>query len=113
MLHFYPWPHKIFESRMAQMGKDDAEKGDEPGSVLFKRGFAMKPERYVDDDLIVKKGISILLDQLGPVETDRFIALARTNRMESVKRHRQWQKGLVKESFLQEILREKELPDKA
>ncbi len=64
----------------------------------------MKPEKYVDDDAIVKKGITVLFDQLGPVETDRFLTLTKKKREESVKRHDRWQKGLVKESFYQEIL---------
>lgn len=66
----------------------------------------MKPERYLDDDLLVKKGITALMDRLGPVETDRFIALTNKNREESVKRHRRWQNNLVKESFIQEIQKE-------
>ncbi|MEW6237513.1 MAG: hypothetical protein AB1656_19185 [Candidatus Omnitrophota bacterium] len=72
----------------------------------------MKPERYLEDDLIVKKGIYALLDQLGPVETDRFIALARKKREESLKRHRRWQKEIVKETFMQEILNEQDFLEK-
>ena len=52
---------------------------------------------------IWEKAIEVLIQELGPVETARFINLLRPKRVESVKRHRQWQKNLDKDEFLKEI----------
>jgi len=37
--------------------------------------------------------------ELGPVETARFLNIQRSKRVESVKRHREWQKSLEKDNF--------------
>jgi len=63
----------------------------------------MKPEKYMDEDLLIKKSIDILMDKLGPTETFRFLTLPREKRIESVKRHREWQKTLNKDEFFDEI----------
>ena len=64
----------------------------------------MKALKYLEEKDIIKKGIDILMKELGPVETARFINIPRLKRIESVKRHREWQKTLNKEEFLKEIL---------
>lgn len=43
------------------------------------------------------------MEKLGPVETSRFLAMDRPKRMESVKRHRQWQKDLDQGAFLDSV----------
>lgn len=64
----------------------------------------MKALRYLPEEDVLKKGIDILIKELGPVETARFLNIPRVKRVESVKRHREWQKLLNKEEFLNEIL---------
>jgi len=63
----------------------------------------MKALKYLKDEDILKKGIDILMKELGPVETIRFINIPRSKRIETVKRHRDWQKNLIKENFFKEI----------
>jgi len=63
----------------------------------------MKAERYMDEDTLIKKSIKVLIDTLGPVETIRFLNLPRKKRIESVKRHREWQKELNKDKFFNEV----------
>ena len=63
----------------------------------------MKAERYLADEVTIKKGIDVLIKELGPVEAMRFINIPRERRMESVKRHREWQKMLDKEHFFDEV----------
>ena len=53
--------------------------------------------KYTDEDTLVKKAVEVLLRELGPVDTMRFVAMPRTKRLESVKRHRKWQKTLKKD----------------
>ncbi len=63
----------------------------------------MKTLRYLNEKDILKKGIDVLMKELGPVETARFINIPRTKRVESVKRHQEWQKSLEKEDLFKEI----------
>lgn len=63
----------------------------------------MKPERYLNEEELIRKAIGALIQELGPVETARFVNLPLPKRMESVKRHRRWQKSLDKEKFIKEI----------
>jgi hypothetical protein len=63
-------------------------------------GFAMKAERYLNEEAAIKKGVDALVRELGPVEAMRFLNLPRESRQESVKRHREWQKTLDKKYFL-------------
>jgi hypothetical protein len=63
--------------------------------------------KYMDEDVIIKKAIRALFEELGPIEAIRFITIPKTKRMESVKRHREWQMMLDKEKFLDEVFAEK------
>jgi len=63
----------------------------------------MKTEKYLNEEELIRKAIEVLLQELGPVETARFVNLPRPKRIESVKRHRQWQKTLDKDRFIKEI----------
>jgi hypothetical protein len=63
----------------------------------------MKAIKYMDEELMVKKAIKALIMELGPIEANRFINMPRKKRIESVKRHRQWQKHLDKDRFFDQI----------
>jgi hypothetical protein len=67
----------------------------------------MKTLKYMNEEEILKKGINILMKELGPVETIRFLNIPRNKRVESVKRHRDWQKTLNKDEFINDIFGEK------
>jgi hypothetical protein len=67
----------------------------------------MKVARYMDDELVVKKGVELLVKGLGPVEALRFLNFPRERRIESVKRHREWQKTLDQKQFFDEMFAEK------
>jgi hypothetical protein len=72
-------------------------------AFLHGGGFAMKAERYLDEEATIRKGVDALVRELGPVEAMRFLSLPRERRQESVKRHREWQKTLEKKSFFDEV----------
>lgn len=57
----------------------------------------------MDEDTVVKKGVEVLIKELGPVDTVRFINLSKEKRFESIKRHRLWQNSLNKEAFLNDL----------
>ena len=63
----------------------------------------MKALKYMDEEVVIKKGVDILVRELGPVEAMRFLCFPKQKRVESVKRHREWQKQLDKESFFDEV----------
>ena len=59
--------------------------------------------QYKTEEELVEKAVSILLKELGPIETSRFMNLPQKKRIESVRRHRQWQQTLNKQDFLKTI----------
>ncbi|NIA30989.1 MAG: hypothetical protein GWP06_13880 [Actinobacteria bacterium] len=63
----------------------------------------MNKEQYITEEELVEKATLVLLKELGPLETSRFINLPKKLRVESVKRHQKWQKTIDKNKFLDEI----------
>ncbi len=59
--------------------------------------------KYMNEDVVIKKAVEVLIKELGPVEAIRFINMPRKKRMESVKRHREWQKTLSKQQFFDKV----------
>ncbi|HNR86799.1 MAG TPA: hypothetical protein PKM65_00490 [Spirochaetota bacterium] len=47
----------------------------------------MKGIKYRGEDDMLQKGVTVLMKELGPVETVRFMNISRKKRAESVKRH--------------------------
>ena len=43
------------------------------------------------------------MQALGPIEATRFLARPRGRRLESVKRHRQWQATLDRQQFFDQV----------
>ncbi|MBI5326940.1 MAG: hypothetical protein HZB80_01400 [Deltaproteobacteria bacterium] len=66
----------------------------------------MKTVKYMDEEVAIKKGMEALIKELGPVEALRFVNIPIKKRMESVKRHREWQKLLSKEKFFDDVFAE-------
>ena len=63
----------------------------------------MKAAKYLDEEVMVKKAVKALFRELGPVEANRFISMPRKKRIESVRRHREWQKNLNKDAFFKGV----------
>ncbi|TVR58222.1 MAG: hypothetical protein EA420_17645 [Candidatus Competibacteraceae bacterium] len=63
----------------------------------------MKTTRYLDEEVVIKKGMQALVSTLGSVEAVRFMTLPREKRIESVKRHREWQNTLDKDAFFDDV----------
>ena len=57
----------------------------------------------MDEEILIKKATGVLIKELGPVEAIRFINMPKKKRLESVKRHREWQKLLDKDQFFNEV----------
>ena len=63
----------------------------------------MRTEKYMDEEAVIRRGVQALIKELGPVEALRFMNLPKKKRLESVRRHREWQKLLDKNRFLDEV----------
>lgn len=59
--------------------------------------------RYLPEEELIRRGLAALMQNLGPVETARFLTLPRRPRVESVERHRRWQDGLDQTEFFAQI----------
>lgn len=66
----------------------------------------MKGTKYIEADVLIKKAIEVLFKEVGPVETNRFVNMPREKRMESVRRHREWQKRLKKDAFFDAVFKD-------
>ena len=73
---------------------------------MRKGEFKMTNVKYMSEDVVIKKAIEALIEELGPVEAIRFINIPKRKRMESIKRHRKWQNMLDKSVFFDEIFTE-------
>lgn len=63
----------------------------------------MKASVFTDEEQLIAKAVHVLIKELGPVEASRFLALPRKRRVESVKRHRQWQAQLQQDEFFDRV----------
>lgn len=63
----------------------------------------MKQGQYIKEEKLLKKGIDVLMEKLGPVEASRFLSLPVPKRIESVKRHHKWQNKLEKDAFFSDV----------
>ena len=63
----------------------------------------MKNRIINNNDELIQKAVSILLEKLGPADTNRFLTILPQDRIDSVKRHQQWQDKLNKKVFFKEI----------
>jgi len=63
----------------------------------------MKTVKYMDEESMLKKGVELLIKGLGPLEALHFMNLSRERKIDSVKRHRAWQKALDKDQFFREV----------
>jgi hypothetical protein len=78
--------------------------------VILARGISgkwsdMSAVRYLEEEIVIKKAIEALIKELGPVEAMRFVNMPRKKRLESVRRHREWQKTLNKEQYFKEVIK--------
>lgn len=63
----------------------------------------MKTSPFMEEEQLITTAIDILIEKLGTVETNRFLALSPKRRMESVKRHQRWQSQLQKDEFFDNV----------
>ena len=52
---------------------------------------------------LIQQAIMILLEKLGTTDTNRFLSLKSSQRLDSVLRHQAWQKTLDTDEFFDEV----------
>ena len=62
-----------------------------------------KTHRVYPEDKMIRRGLEALMAALGPVETVRFLTVPQRHRLESVRRHQQWQASLDQEGFFDQV----------
>jgi len=65
----------------------------------------MKARIFTDEKQLITKAVNVLVNELGPVEASRFLALPKKKRIESVKSHRQWQAQIQQAEFFDRVFR--------
>ena len=70
---------------------------------MHKGELKVKQGQYIKDEKLLKQGVDILMEKLGPIETSRFLSFPPQKRIESVKRHQKWQSKLDKNKFLDDL----------
>jgi len=59
----------------------------------------MKTERYLNEEELIRKAMGALIQELGPVETARFVNLPLPKRMDSVKHTAGGKKAWIKKVY--------------
>ena len=62
----------------------------------------MKIETVLTEEQLIRQAIDLLTDKMGMLETIRFLSFKSQN-INSVKRHQQWQEGLDKDVFFDQV----------
>ena len=65
----------------------------------------MKTSTFINEEQLVSSAIDTLIKKLGPVETNRFLSLMKSNRVDSARRHRLWQQKLDKDGFFNAVFK--------
>ena len=65
----------------------------------------MRSTVLLDDAKLAQNAVEVLMKALGPVDTARFLALPARKRLESVRRHRGWQRHADKEKLVDAVFR--------
>lgn len=65
----------------------------------------MSTIKYMDEEIVIKKAMKVLIKELGPVEAIRFINIPKKKRIESIRHHKEWQKLLNKDKFFDEVFK--------
>lgn len=63
----------------------------------------MSIEAVMSEEKLIRRATDALIDNLGIMETTRFLTIKHQGRLDSVERHRLWQSGLDKDEFFDEI----------
>jgi len=58
---------------------------------------------YLQEDELMRRAIAALIRALGPVEATRFLTLPRSQQLDSIQRHREWQETLDPTQFFDQV----------
>ena len=65
----------------------------------------MEQSVLINETQLIQQAIVILLEKLGTTETNRFLSLKSSQRLDSVLRHQTWQNTLEKDAFFDDVFK--------
>lgn len=63
----------------------------------------MEQSTLMNETQLIQQAIGVLLEKLGTTDTNRFLSLKSSQRLDSVVRHQAWQNTLNKDAFFDEV----------
>jgi len=63
----------------------------------------MSEHMVMDEEQLIKKAVQVLMREFGPIEASRFLSIPQPKREDSLKYHQNWQNGLDKETFFNDV----------
>ena len=66
----------------------------------------MTTQSYLPEESVIQRAIKALMNELGPVETARFLSMPRYRYPDYVQWRRQWQETLDEKQFLDQVFGE-------
>lgn len=57
----------------------------------------------MNEELLIEKAVQVLVREFGPIEAGRFLTMPQHKREDSLKRHQEWQDGLDKKLFFNDV----------
>ena len=63
----------------------------------------MEQSTLMNETQLIQQAVAILIEKLGPTDTNRFLSLKSSERLDSVLRHQAWQNTLNKDVFFDEV----------
>lgn len=63
----------------------------------------MEQSTLMNETQLIQQAIVVLIEKLGTIDTNRFLSLKSSERLDSVLRHQIWQSTLDKDVFFDEI----------
>lgn len=63
----------------------------------------MREHSLLSEEPLITRAVQLLMREMGSIETTRFLTMAPNLRIESVKRHQQWQQNLEPEAFFDQV----------
>ncbi len=63
----------------------------------------MSEHIMMNEEQLIKKAVQVLVREFGSVEASRFLSIPQHKREDSLERHQEWQKTLIKDAFFDDV----------
>jgi hypothetical protein len=67
----------------------------------------MKSNNVIQENTLIHKALTVLIKNFGVLETNRFLSIINNKKIDSIKRHQNWQDQLNKDDLFKKIFNKK------